>query len=188
MGTLLPTIIRNTSRKPRLSVPSIGMKLFIVLTTLTIITIKIEADCIFRNNSYIAGQDVHEYFLDTNGPFDCNDKCVADSECVAWHIYTGPNTCALFKDAKVTSPSDGVITGEWCPECKVYDNIYIPRGSNVPGGASLPSNGPFDCNLLCQKYPECVAWTMKKATNGCWLKTVAEFTGNSDGWISGVRC
>merc|ERR1712126_318499 len=188
MGTLLRTIIWNTSKKLTLSVTSIGMKLFLVLTTVTIIISEIEADCLFKNNTWNRGNNARNgEFLGSNGPFDCNEKCDANVECFAWSLQKGTNYCWLHTVIDFSGSSDAWISGELCLECVLFDNIYIPRGNNVPNGAGLPSNGPFDCNLLCQQYPECVAWTLKKDTNRCWLKTVAEYTGEGDAWISGNR-
>jgi len=74
------------------------------------------------------------------------------------------------------------------PGCTIKDNYVIPAGNNAPGGQGISSNGPKDCNDKCVGNNQCVAWTLQKETNLCWLKTVTNFIGGRNEWISGTKC
>merc|ERR1711962_1899696 len=121
---------------------------------------------------------------------DCNDKCVRNNQCVAWTLKKDTNLCWLKTVTNFIGGHNEWISGTKCDGCTIQDNYVIPAGNNAPGGWDIPSNGPEDCNNKCVRNNQCVAWTLKKETNQCWLKTVTNFNGQNDGngWISGTKC
>jgi len=125
--------------------------------------------------------------ISSNGPKDCNDKCVRNNQCVAWTLKKDTNLCWLKTVTNFIGGHNEWISGTKCDGCTIQDNYVIPAGNNAPGGWDIPSNGPKDCNDKCVRNNKCVAWTLKKDTNRCWLKTVKNMRAEN-GYISGTKC
>merc|ERR1711962_1479639 len=108
--------------------------------------------------------------------------CDRDTDCIG-NLFCGQNNCRLFH-------SQAHPWADCCmkPGCTIKDNYVIPAGNNAPGGQGISSNGPKDCNDRCVGNNQCVAWTLQKETNLCWLKTVTNFIGGRNEWISGTKC
>jgi len=67
---------------------------------------------------------------------------------------------------------------------------YIGRGNNVVGACQgCSTTGEADCKRRCDDHPDCAAWTLKTATNQCWLKVEGFTTNNgANHWVWGQSC
>ena len=131
--------------------------------------------------------------LQSEGAADCARNCRRDGDCKAWTMRLDNNLCWLKTTSEGISQNGLWVWGLPCfkgeePECPMTEGAYINGGRDTAGGAALSSRGSQDCARQCYEEPTCEAWTMRKDSNLCWLKTTTEGTTPSANWIWGLPC
>jgi hypothetical protein len=148
-----------------------------------------------QTNTDRPGQDFTVFTLPEANPVICQERCTANSQCVAW-TYVAPNTiqgpqpnCWLKSGLPLSVPNQACTSGVNFPiqsnDMSAMQGAYDETGGDFTH-FSLVSPDPRLCQGECAYNASCKAWTYVLG-GVCWLKSTQPPLTQSFSCTSGTK-